>query len=198
VKSATTSQTLHPQELLLTHGANPNETYEDRTPWGELLRLFRNYLRDDSSYERTKFALDVLSAALDVARCMLMHGADPSLGDAVVAGAESSSNPGSDPDRNDENSDVVSTQIFSDLLNETCCTSGGCFADCSCADARLFRPQFVELAELVERKKLEKRLGLLVRLGWLGVQLARLCSVSYYVWAGLVALLAGLLVVLLV
>jgi hypothetical protein len=198
VKSATTSQTLHPQELLLTHGANPNETYEDRTPWGELLRLFRNYLRDDSSYERTKFALDVLSAALDVARRMLLHGADPSLGDAVVAGAESSSNPGSDPDRNDENSDVVSTQIFSDLLNETCCTSGGCFADCSCADARLFRPQFVELAELVERKKLEKRLGLLVRLGWLGVQLARLCSVSYYVWAGLVALLAGLLVVLLV
>lgn len=207
VNSPPTAPTLHPQELLLHHNANPNELYEGRTPWGELLRLFRNYLRDDSSYDRTKFALDVLSAALDVARCMLLHGADPSLGDAeaVVRGVAVSnpkSGSGSDQaqNRNDDedSSDVVSTRIFRDLLKETCCTSGGRFADCSCADARLFRPRFVELAQLVERKKLEKRLGLLARLGWLGVQMARLYSVSYYVWAGLVALLAGLLLVLFV
>lgn len=194
VKFATTSQTLHPQELLLHHNANPNELYEGRTPWGELLRLFRNYLRDDSSYDRTKFALDVLSAALDVARCMLLHGADPSLGEeqAVVNGAEA------DRNDDDEDTDVVSTRIFDDLLKETCCTSGGRFTHCSCADARLFRPQFVELAELVERKKLEKRLEFFMHLGWVGVQMARLNSVSYYVWAGLVALLVGLLLVLFV
>lgn len=196
-KSPPTTPTLHPQELLLQHGANPNELYEGRTPWGELLRLFRNYLRDDASYERTKFALDVLSAALDVARCMLLHGADPSLGDAQTAVVHGGADSNPDEDE-DEDADVVSTHIFRDLLKETCCTSGGCFADCSCADARVFRPQFMELAELVERKKLEERLGLLVHLGWLGVQMAGLYSVSYYVWAGLVALLAGLLLMLFV
>jgi hypothetical protein len=169
------AQITQPLELLLHHGANPNETYEGRTPWGELLRLFRNYLRDDSSYQRSTFALDILSAALDVARHMLEHGAHLSLGVAVVHGTNSDpasgSGPDQDQDRNDDESaeDVVSTRIFKDLLAEKCCTSGGCFMDCSCADARLFRPQFTELAELVERKKMEERLGLLVHLGWLGL-----------------------------
>jgi hypothetical protein len=170
-KSPTPAQTIQPLELLLHHGANPNETYEGRTPWGELLRLFRNYLRDDSSYQRSTFALDVLSAASDVARHMLEHGADPSPGVPVVHGTNSDPAPGSDQDRNndDDSEDVVSTRIFKVLLAGKCCTSGGCFMDCSCADARLFRPQFTELAELVERKKMEERLGLLVHLGWLGL-----------------------------
>ena len=34
---------LEPLELLLQHGADPNETYEGRTPWGELLLLFEAF-----------------------------------------------------------------------------------------------------------------------------------------------------------
>jgi len=191
--TSTTTQRTKPFELLLQQGADPNETYEGRTPWGELLRRFRNVWRDyDSSNRQWEIAPDILRGGLNAARHMLRHGADPSFGEVEI---DSTTTGSADPDP--DRDDVVSTRIFEDLLAVNCCRSTP-LADCSCDVARLFRPQFVELAELVERKKVEKRLGLLVHLGWLGEHVARMFAVSYYAWAGLIALLAGLLLVLFV
>jgi hypothetical protein len=82
----------------------------------------------------------------------------------------------------------ISTQIFAEILNEDCCKFST-VAECTCEWARSLRPPLLELVELVEEKKLEKRLGPPVHLGRLGIYEDAVWSMTTYFWTTLVAIM---------
>jgi len=87
---------------------------------------------------------------LETARLMLKHGADPNFDQAAYGAGPGSGGDGARPV-------VVSTRIFGKILMINCCESTP-LAYCSCSDRRDLRIGLTFLAELVEQKKLEKRL----------------------------------------
>lgn len=140
---------IEPLKLLLHHGADLNETYEGRTPWGEVLLLFEAFRESRSSISVMDRSTE-LRHGLDAARLMLDHGADPNFDEAAYGAGPNSGGGGTGPV-------VVSTRIFGKLLTMSCCGSTA-LADCPCLRLGRVRIELTELVELVEQKKLEKRL----------------------------------------
>jgi hypothetical protein len=175
-------QRIGPLGMLLQAGADPNEVYEGRTPWGDALRLIetrRNYSRWRESQDMRRYLY-----ALRSATAMLCRGADPDLHVLYysvymkpIANADIGEGPGD-----------ISTQIFAEILNEDCCKFST-VAECTCEWARSLRPPLLELVELVEEKKLEKRLGPPVHLGRLGIYEDAVWSMTTYFWTTLVAIM---------
>lgn len=131
-----------PLEMLLQHGASPNEVYEEEavggdtygesTPWTDALYLVKNQV--DFWYSRSREGLKMFLHALTSAQYMLRYGADPNLG---LGGSG------------------ISTQIFVDILRKECCPSKS-LAECSCCWARDLKPRVTELVKLVEERRLER------------------------------------------
>ena len=105
---------------------------------------------------------------LDTARLMLDHGADPNFDEAADGAGPNSGGGGTGPV-------AVSTRIFEKLLKPVCCESTP-LIDCSCLSLGRARTKLTELAELVEQKKPEKRLGPLKHRGRVGKRVAKLGS----------------------
>jgi len=166
------TQRLGACELLLQHGADPNEVYKGRTPWGVLLEDFIGTWHEYAlgPLGQTKnHRRDLPYDYLYVARHMLHHGADPDY-DGLACPR------------------YVSTRMIEDLLHEDCCKSTF-IGICSCAAARRLRPKLEEIIGLLKQKKLEKQLGPRVHLGLPGHPESKLFSIPYYLWVGPTALL---------
>ena len=189
-----------PVELLLQHGANPNEAFEGRTPWTELLivttvRAYHwqfEHIRD-SPFLHKSYSLLQFLAALNAASHMLHAGADPDpdMAEAIYEARIFESILQDHVDRDphfDKAIYIISTCIFKNLLGQVCCGSMS-LANCLCEDATLLRPRLKELAELVEQEKREKQHGPRVHLGWPGKQESLLLLIPYYMWVGSIALL---------
>jgi hypothetical protein len=150
-----------PFQMLLQHGADPNEVYEGQTPWEHAFSFvnskakawqkqsFRmNQHRDGENW----FMLEFLHC-LETVKQLIRYGADPDFHHAHFGS---------------------STQFSASLLNGNCCDRSLKLASCSCAYGNALRSSIVELVELVKEKSLEKRLGPLVHLGKLGIQEAQI------------------------
>jgi hypothetical protein len=150
-----------PLQMLLQHGADPNEVYQGQTPWGQAFAFVRdkagtwqdlssgmNQLRDGEHW-----ALEGFLCTLGAAKELLRYGADPDLHDAHFG---------------------PSTAFFASLLNGNCCDRSLKLASCPCGYGNALRSSIVELVELAKEKSLEKRLGPLLHLGKLGIQEAQI------------------------
>jgi hypothetical protein len=182
---------LEPVELLLQHGADPNEIFQEATPWSHALTNIDHYAVISVYHGMLASDKGEFFLALDDAGHMLRHGADPDL-EFEYSVDETDVWPRKDLGeiRN------VSTHIFKDCLEQKICCKSRSLSNCSCAAARRLRPKLIELAKLVDQKKLEKRLGVLVRFGRFGILVADLRSTLLEMLAGLVQSIPLLAVVL--
>lgn len=178
---------LEPVELLLQHGADPNEIFQGSTPWISALNTVDSLAsRFPSSQEVWDNRFECFLLALDAAGHMLRYGAQPDLTSDRFVGGEDSMN--SSRAHSSWRSDHISTRIFQDLLQKHCCSTKS-IANCSCARAKAVRPKLVELAELVEQKKFEMLLGQRIHLGWPREPKFKLVSIPYYLLVGPTVLL---------
>ena len=148
-------------QMLLQHGADPNEVYEGQTPWGKAFPFVDEEAKTwqarssgmNQHLDDFHWALVDFLYALHTAKQLLRYGADPDFHDAHF-----------DP----------STAFFVSLLNRNCCDKSLKLASCPCGHGNALKSSIVELVELAKEKSLEKRLGPLVHLGKLGIQEARI------------------------
>jgi hypothetical protein len=148
-------------QMLLQHGADPNEVYEGQTPWGKAFPFVDEEAKTwqarssgmNQHLDDFHWALVDFLYALHTAKQLLRYGADPDFHDAHF-----------DP----------STAFFVSLLNRNCCDKSLKLASCPCGHGNALKSSIVELVELAKEKSLEKRLGPLVHLGKLGIQEAQI------------------------
>ena len=148
-------------QMLLQHGADPNEVYEGQIPWGKALPFVDEEAKTwqarssgmNQHLDDFHWALVDFLYALHTAKQLLRYGADPDFHDAHF-----------DP----------STAFFVSLLNRNCCDKSLKLASCPCGHGNALKSSIVELVELAKEKSLEKRLGPLVHLGKLGIQEAQI------------------------